>query len=166
MSPQVGCRITGDLVDPLGLIQTPDLFNPRCFCLLITRISTPTSQSDFHTVNSGWWVGRGEKAWPSSFSYPHASLPSGIQGLDSQRPTFSPRPFCLPWFPSLLFNGSPLPGQSNVIILILQAQQLNCRGNSAVWSTTEAHVQSRVWSLMHYIRAGLLLNSFVLLHCL
>lgn len=38
-------------------------------------------------------------------------------------------------------------GQSNVIILILQAQQLDCRGDTAVGSIAEAHVQSRVCSV-------------------
>lgn len=34
--------------------------------------------------------------------------------------------------------------------------------DSALWSITEAHVQSRVWSLIYSLRARLLLNSFVL----
>lgn len=85
-----------------GLNTNSRPFQLQSLCLLITRVSTHTSQSDFHTVKSGWSVGKGGKAWPSSFSYPHTSLPSGIQGLESEWPTFSPQPFCSPWFPSAI----------------------------------------------------------------
>lgn len=40
--------------------------------------------------SSGWWIGREERAWPSSFSYPHTFLLSGIQGLESHVSVFSP----------------------------------------------------------------------------
>lgn len=44
-SPQADCRITGDPEDPLSLTETPHLLNLQCWCLLITRVSTPTSES-------------------------------------------------------------------------------------------------------------------------
>lgn len=70
--------------------------NSRSFQLLLF---VPAYQEGFNSHitewfpwSFGWWVGReaAGKAWPSGFSYPHASLPSEIQEVESQGPVFSP----------------------------------------------------------------------------
>lgn len=117
VSPQADCRITGDPEDPLSLTETPHLLNPQCWCLLITRVSTPTSES---------FPGEG-KHDPPSFLTNTLLFPVEYNIWNHSDLHFS-QPFCLPRFPSLLYrNGSPLPEQSNVIALILRAQELNCR---------------------------------------
>lgn len=109
--PQAGCRITGDPVDPLGLVETRHLLSPQCLCFLFTRVSTSTSES---------FPGEGKHESPcfltSTLLFPveyniwhHSDLHS------------SQKPFCLPPFPSLLHQrGSPLPEQSVSLLLFYE----------------------------------------------
>lgn len=123
-SPQADCRNTGDPGDPLGLTETPHLLNSQCWCLLITRVSTPTSES---------FPGEG-KHEPPSFLTNTLLFPveyniwnhSDLHSSHSLSVCLN-FPLCYQSLSLLYGNGSPLPEQSNVIALILWAQELNCR---------------------------------------
>lgn len=121
--PQAGCRITGDPVDPLDLIETPHLLNPQCLCLLITRVSTSTSES---------FPGEG-KHEPPSFLTHTLLFPVEYNIRHHSDLHSSQKPFCLLPFPSLLYQrGSPLPKQLMSLLLFYELRSWIAEGLSTV----------------------------------
>lgn len=118
--PQAGCRITGDPADPLGLTETPHLLNPQCLCLLITRVSTSTSES---------FPGEG-KHEPPPFLTHTLLFPVEYNIWHHSDVMWLPKkPFCLPQFPSLLYQrGSPLPEQSMSLLLFYELRSQIAEG--------------------------------------